>query len=229
LFFSSPSKIIDRVTKLKKKTIVTVNIWTVSSLTIIMFAQLPLYILLAANFSEKAVYYSQVIMIIWVVILTCLIGANLIVFLGVERINKLRIKSQIVVQSGMLRENLKLDKIIQRTQRTAVGIILLSIALCVTLPFLMLVFQRTVYSDPRCYVDTSFLAFRFSVTFWILLFLLGVWYIYPYLKFKLLAPSSTATPANGLPIGSSEFTRSGLPETARSEFDEGGVNAVTIV
>jgi hypothetical protein len=223
-FFSS--KIIDRVTKLKKKTIVTVNVWTVSSLAIITFAQLPLYILLAADFSEKAEYYSQAITIVWLVMLACLIGTNLIVFLGVERINKRRAKSQIVAQSSMLRENQKLDKIIQRTQRTSVGIILLSVALCVTLPFLMLMFQRTIYTDPRCYVDTSFLAFRFSVTFWILLFLLGVWYIYPYMKFKMLASPSTP---NTLPRRSSEF-RNGFQQSAASaEGDEGGINVVSVV
>ena len=168
----------DRVLRLRKKAIITVNIWVVSFILLLLCAQFPFYILASQNFRSNVLYWVTIIVDVWCAILASVALFNLVAFVQMTKLRRSRtITSRNDDEADGTRK--KMDMIICRIQKTTSCIIILDVVLMALIWYQLPYFERTIYSDPRCFVDQHALALRFSVIFWLLLFLTAIWFIAP--------------------------------------------------
>jgi hypothetical protein len=158
-----------------------VNAWTISLLSFVIFAQIPLYALTVTNESD---YYFNAIAMVWYAILAALSFSNVVVLFQIWRIQCLRSASK-AVQQGIEADNKKLSYIMQRIQHACIASVILTMAICTLIHFMQPWFSRTPYSNPSCDVDLSYMALRMSCLVWILLFGTAVWFLLPIMLFKL--------------------------------------------
>jgi magnesium-transporting ATPase (P-type) len=176
-------KIADRVMKLKKQTIMTVNIWTTVFILIVLCIQLPLYFLAAQKFRENAALWTGIIFKIWVAVLASVICANLIVLILMYRLLQTRRRTK--VASGYPESDVKMNNLIWRIIKAASSFVIFAAVLIGLMAFDVPLFERTNFSSPACYVDPYSLALRLGVFFWLLLFTTALWFIAPMLFGKI--------------------------------------------
>jgi UDP-N-acetylmuramyl pentapeptide phosphotransferase/UDP-N-acetylglucosamine-1-phosphate transferase len=175
--------IADRTMKLKKQTILTVNIWSTVFILILGCIQLPFYVLASQRFRENATFWTGILFKFWLAILASVICANLVALLLMNRMLQLRRRSQ--VTSGNHKSNMKMNNLIWRIQKAAGCFIILAAVLIGLMAYDLPLFERTYYSSPECYVDPYYLVLRFIVFLWILLLTTGLRFIAPILVCKV--------------------------------------------
>jgi hypothetical protein len=168
---------------LKKQTMMTVNIWTTVLILIIVCVKLPFYVLASQRFRENALFWTGIIFKLWLAVLACVICANIVTLILMNRILQMRRGSK--VSSGHRECYIKMNELIRRIRKAAGCFVILGAVLSGLAAYNLPLFERTYYSSPACYVDTYYLAFRFGVFFWILLFTTGLWFVAPILASKI--------------------------------------------
>jgi hypothetical protein len=179
----TPLEIADRTMKLKKKTILTVNIWSTVFILILGCIQLPFYLLASQKSRENVTFWTDLLFKFWLAILASVLCANLVALILMNRMLQLIRRSQVTF--GNHKSNMKMNNLIWRIQKAAGCFIIFAAMLIGLMAYDLPLFKRTYYSSPECYVDPYYLVLRFIVFIWILLLTTGLRFIAPILVCKI--------------------------------------------
>ena len=168
----------DRVLKLRRKALVTIDLWVVFCVLLILCAQLPLYIWASQDFRSDAFFWVSRIIEFWTAICGSVLVGSLLAFTLITKVQRARNAS---VETGKKSDFVgrRVDEIIIRIQKLTLWIVVFDALLILGFWGGLPSFQRTIYSDPRCFVDPSEVAFRFTVPIWYVLMMGALSFVVP--------------------------------------------------
>jgi len=183
---------VDRVLKVRKKAIISVNIWVIACIMLVICAQLPLYFFASLDFRADAFLWVSRIVDIWTAILASVAGFNILAFIQVTRLQRSRRNSlKTSTEPNVVRK--RMDKIIVRIQTVTLCVIVLDAVVMSLLWYQLPSFERTIVSNPRCYFEPAAFALRICVIFWMGLFLAALWFVAPCILTVKKFPNSFKT------------------------------------